>query len=120
VYEHASEPLLTRRVFVGRMARSFGVAAVVLGGWLFIGVLGYHGIAHLPWVDSLLNASMIISGMGPVDPMTTTAAKVFASAYAVFSGVVFLSTWAILVAPLVHRLLHSFHLQRDKNSSARP
>src|SRR4051794_39077831 len=106
MYEHYTEPLLPRATFLGRMARSALIAAVVILSWLMLGILGYREFAHLSWIDSLLNASMIMSGMGPVDALETPAAKVFASAYAVLSGVVFLSISALLVAPLVHRLLH--------------
>ena len=112
MYEHSSEPLLPRKVFLGRMARSLLLAAVVVGGWLFLGVLGYHSLGRLTWVDAILNASMILSGMGPVDPLPSNGAKLFASAYAILSGVVFLSTAAILVAPVVHRLMHHFHAER--------
>ena len=84
---------------------------VIVGAWLVVGILGYHWLGRLGWVDAIFNASMILSGMGPVDPLPTDAAKLFASAYAILSGVVFLSTSAILVAPVVHRLMHHFHLQ---------
>jgi hypothetical protein len=74
-------------------------------------VLGYHFVARLSWIDSLLNASMILTGMGPVDPLQTVGAKLFASCYALFSGIVFITTAGILLGPLVHRLLHKFHLE---------
>ena len=74
-------------------------------------MIGYHAIGGLPWVDSILNASMILTGMGPVDPMRTAAAKLFASAYAIFSGVAFLTSVGVLLAPLFHRFLHHFHLE---------
>lgn len=90
-------------------------AAAIISSWLLVGVLGYHHLARLAWIDALLNASMIMSGMGPVDRIEGHPAKVFASVYAILSGVIFLSTAAILVAPLVHRLLHHFH----KNNPAR-
>jgi hypothetical protein len=77
---------------------------------LILGILGYHFTENLGWLDSLLNASMILTGMGPVDPMTTTAGKLFASFYAIFSGVVFLTTIAYILAPAAHRFLHKFHL----------
>ena len=80
---------------------------------LTIGVVGYHVTAGLSWVDSLLNASMILTGMGPVDPLPTATAKLFASAYAIFSGVAFLTIVAVMLAPLVHRFLHRFHLELD-------
>lgn len=81
---------------------------------LSIGVLGYHGLAHLSWIDSLLNASMILAGMGPVDPLPTSAAKLFASFYALFSGLAFIGIVSVLLAPFVHRLLHRFHAEVDK------
>jgi len=77
---------------------------------LMVGVLGYHHFAKLDWVDAVLNASMILTGMGPVAPMNDTASKLFASAYALFSGVAFLSGVAIVLSPLFHRILHHFHL----------
>ncbi len=85
--------------------------AVVVAFSLFIGSAGYHFLGDLPWIDSLLNASMILSGMGPVDPLKTTAAKLFATFYALYSGVAFLSIVAILMTPLLHRFLHTFHLE---------
>lgn len=90
-------------------------ATVLLAFALLIGVAGYHFIAELDWVDALLNASMILTGMGPVAILTSTPAKVFASAYALFSGVVFLSATGIVVAPVIHRVLHRFHLERDQD-----
>jgi hypothetical protein len=89
-------------------------ASAVLMVGLGIGVLGYHRIAHLDWVDALLNASMILTGMGPVAVLTTDASKVFASAYALFSGIVFLTATGIVLGPVVHRVLHRFHLEDDE------
>src|SRR4051812_2930061 len=96
--------------FLRRIAWSVALACVVLCIALSIGSVGYHFIAHLGWVDAVLNASMILTGMGPVDPMRTTAAKIFASAYAVFSGVVFLSSIGVVLTPVFHRVLHKFHM----------
>jgi hypothetical protein len=96
--------------FLKRMAISGLLASAIVSVALFAGIMGYHAIAGLRWIDSLLNASMILTGMGPVDPMTTTPAKLFASAYALFSGVVFLSAVGIVLAPIFHRILHAFHL----------
>ena len=81
--------------------------AVALG----VGVLGYHYFARLAWIDSLVNASMILGGMGPVDPLPSTAAKVFASCYALFSGVAFIGIAGVMLAPFAHRLLHRFHIE---------
>lgn len=81
---------------------------------LLLGVLGYHGFAGLDWVDSLLNASMILGGMGPVSELTTVPAKLFASFYALFSGVVFIAVMGIFFTPVIHRVLHKFHMD-EKN-----
>jgi hypothetical protein len=85
---------------------------------LAVGILGYHFLEGLSWIDSLLNASMILGGMGPIDGLKSTAAKIFASFYALFSGIVFLVIVGILVAPVVHRILHRMHLEEGDNSPA--
>jgi hypothetical protein len=103
--------LPSRAEFVGRVAFHATLAGVMVLLSLALGVVGYHVTAGLPWIDALLNASMILTGMGPVDPLPSTTAKLFASAYAIFSGVAFLSIVAVLLAPLVHRFLHRFHLE---------
>lgn len=102
-----------------RLARSALVAFVVIFGSLTLGVAGYHWIARLTWIDALLNASMILTGMGPVDPMTTASGKLFASGYALFSGVAFLSSVGILVVPVAHRFLHHFHLELEDRAKGR-
>jgi len=81
---------------------------------LLIGVLGYHYLNGLGWLDALVNASMILTGMGPVDPLKNNIAKWFASAYAIFSGVAFLSIIAVLLAPAVHRFLHRLHVEEKE------
>ena len=106
-------PLLSRADLLRRLAQNAVVAGVMVAFSLAIGVVGYHVTAHLGWIDALLNASMILTGMGPVDPLPSDAAKLFASAYALFSGVAFLTIVAVLMAPLVHRFLHRFHLELD-------
>jgi hypothetical protein len=111
MFEHHHEPLLPQHHFFRRMARHFGLAAVVLGGSLAVGILGYRYGEGLSWVDSLLNASMILSGMGPATELHTNAGKLFASACAIFSGVAFITTMAVLFAPVIHRFLHKFHRQ---------
>jgi hypothetical protein len=109
VYENRKQPLLSTAKFRKRVVRhwlaGFGVLAFGLGA----GILGYHYIAGLSWIDSLLNASMILGGMGPVDSLRTNAAKVFASCYALFSGLAFIGIVSVLLAPFVHRMLHRFH-----------
>ena len=86
----------------------------ITGGSLALGVMGYHWIARLGWVDAILNASMILAGMGPVDPLQGNAAKLFASAYAMFSGVMFLTSVGMLMTPVVHHFMHRFHLEEAK------
>jgi hypothetical protein len=119
MYERKSEKLVPFRKFVKRMAISILLLLAVLCVSLGIGVLGYHKWAGLSWIDSILNASMILTGMGPVAPMETTAAKLFASAYALFSGVVFLSSVGLVLSPVFHRILHKFHLDDESQKTVR-
>ena len=93
------------------LAFALGVIAVSLGA----GVLGYHDVAHFTWIDSLLNASMILGGMGPVGNLESDAAKVFASMYALFSGIVFIAVLGMLLAPFVHRIMHKLHMDEDQS-----
>ena len=111
MFEPRTKPLLPRKVFVFRVLRSLALALAILGVSLGLGVFGYHVCAGLSWVDALLNASMILSGMGPVNELDTVAGKLFASFYALFSGVVFITAVAVLLAPVFHRFLHKFHLE---------
>jgi hypothetical protein len=111
VYERRTSPLLPWRRFLLRMARHCGAALALILASLALGVAGYRGFAGFSWVDALLNASMILGGMGPVDALKTGPAKIFASAYALFSGIVFLMTAGLLVAPVAHRILHRMHLE---------
>ncbi|HVB82878.1 MAG TPA: hypothetical protein VNE82_23375 [Candidatus Binataceae bacterium] len=110
-FEHRQESLLPRPLFLRRMARWSLVAGIVLVGSLALGVCGYHFIEGLPWIDAMLNASMILGGMGPVDPLRSTGGKLFASFYALYSGLAIISIAGLLLAPLVHRFLHKFHLE---------
>jgi|ERR1700739_3080645 hypothetical protein len=111
MYEHRNLPLLSRAKFLRRVGRHLLVALFAIGVALGIGVLGYHFLGQLGWIDSLLNASMILGGMGPVDPLRSTVAKVFASCYALFSGLAFIGITGLLLAPFAHRLLHRFHIE---------
>src|ERR671939_1989631 len=113
MFEHRHEPLLPLRAFVLRVARSFALALCIVAFALGMGVLGYHYVAGFAWVDSLLNASMILSGMGPVGDFKNDVGKVFASLYALFSGLVFITVAGIIVAPVAHRLLHWFHVEES-------
>jgi hypothetical protein len=111
MYEHRSQPLLPRHLFLRRMLGHGLVALSLVLLALAIGVAGYHFVEGLPWLDALLNASMILGGMGPVNELHTAGGKLFASGYALFSGMAFLATAGILVAPVAHRLLHRLHLE---------
>jgi hypothetical protein len=89
------------------------VAAGLAAGSLFLGMLGYHALVKLPWMDAFLNASMLLGGMGPIDPPRTSAGKLFAGLYALFAGLVFLVGVGIVLAPVMHRILHRFHWEED-------
>ena len=115
MYEHHREPLLPRKIFIRRFALHCLVAGGVIAASLGLGILGYHILEGLPWIDSLLNASMILGGMGPVNPLASTAGKLFASFYALFSGILFLVIASILMAPVVHRFLHKLHLNVEED-----
>lgn len=110
MFEHHSQPLATTPAFIKRIVICLLLALLVLAVALVVGMAGYHWIAGLGWVDAYLNAAMILTGMGPVNPLVTRAAKLFAGGYAIFSGLVFLSVMGIVLAPVLHRLMHKFHL----------
>ncbi|MFL5753892.1 MAG: hypothetical protein ACJ76F_10835 [Bacteroidia bacterium] len=107
---NAIKKLPHRRHFIGKMAKYALAAFFFLIFSLGIGMAGYHYFMDLSWVDSLINASMILTGMGPVDRAETSAAKIFASFYAIYSGMAFLTTAALIFSPLLHRFLHKLHL----------
>lgn len=113
MFERKHEKLVPVSVFVGRMAAYGVVVLLLIAGALAIGVAGYHSLAGLGWVDALLNASMILGGMGPVDALPTVSAKLFASFYALFSGLVFIAVMGLVFAPIIHRVLHAFHVEND-------
>lgn len=118
MYEHHHRPLLSRVEFFFRVLRHGLLVAGVVFFALSIGVVGYHGFEGIPWIDSILNASMILGGMGPVTTLQTVGGKLFASAYALFSGVVFIGVMGISLAPFAHRFLHHFHLEVDEHRKA--
>jgi hypothetical protein len=113
MYEHKSKPLISRQQFALRLAAhiavAFGVVIIALG----IGVLGYHYLESLSWIDSLENAAMILGGMGPISTLYTDAGKIFAACYALFSGLIFMVVFGIIAAPALHRLIHRFHLDDE-------
>lgn len=114
MFEHKRTPPIGNREFARRVIRHLAIAAVLIACALGAGVLGYHFLGKLNWTDSLLNASMILGGMGPVDPLPNDSAKVFASIYALFSGLVFIAIAGFMLAPFMHRMLHKFHWDDDE------
>ena len=111
MFEHRSEPLLSRREFLARLARGAGFALLLVLASLGGGMIGYHLTEHLTWVDSFLNAAMISGGMGPVTAPVTRAGKIFAGVYALYCGLAVIMIAGLLLAPLAHRVLHKFHLE---------
>ena len=116
MYEHRSEPLLSQNAFLWRLLSGLALSGTLIMASLALGVIGYRFLGGLGWLDALLNASMILTGMGPVNPMRTTSGKLFAAGYALFSGVAFLTGVGVLLAPVVHRFLHRFHLDMEDGS----
>ena len=113
--EHHTEPLATQTEFARRMLRYSLVTAGIILFSLVVGMLGYHYLESLSWIDSLLNAAMILGGMGPVNALRTNAGKLFASFYALYCGVILLASVGILVTPIFHRFMHRFHLDLEDN-----
>lgn len=113
MFEHRTDPLLPRSMFLLRAVGFLLLSAVLVATALGVGVLGYHYLGDLAWIDSLLNASMILGGMGPVDTMKSQAGKLFASFYALFSGLLFIGAMSLVLTPFVHRLLHKLHLEDE-------
>lgn len=114
MFEQKHQNVIPRRQFVIRLLKSLGVAVGVVVLALSLGIAGYHWIVGLSWIDALLNASMILTGMGSVNVMTTNGDKLFASAYALFSGVVFVTVTALILTPIAHRIIHLFHYRKDQ------
>src|SRR5882672_6184943 len=109
-YEHHQDQLAPRSIFVKRIIAALMIALCMIVVALSLGLAGYHFIAGFGWIDSLLEASMILGGMGPIKELPNDTAKVFASIYALFSGVIFIALMGIILAPIAHRVLHKFHV----------
>lgn len=109
-YESRREPLLTRPEFARRLAASVGAAALLIGVSLAGGMAGYHGFEGMSWIDAFVNAAMILSGMGPMAAMRTDGGKLFAGLYALYSGLAVIVATGLILAPVLHRLFHRFHL----------
>jgi hypothetical protein len=114
-FERRSEPLASQHEFAQRMLRYSLITVGIILFSLVIGMLGYHYLESLSWIDSLLNASMILGGMGPVNALQTKAGKIFASFYALYSGIILLASAGVVATPIFHRILHHFHLELEDN-----
>lgn len=114
MYEHKRQPLASRKVYLARIFKNLRIAFLIILGCLAIGIAGYMYFAHMPWDDALHNASMILSGMGPLidhPSELSVGAKIFSSAYAIFSGVIFITNIGFILAPAIHRFFHKLHLE---------
>lgn len=109
MYENRRQAPLTHRHFVGRVFTHLGLAGLLIVASIGAGMLGYHYFERLSWLDAFLNAAMLLGGMGPVNLPVTAGGKLFAGVYALYSGLVFIATAALMFSPIVHRLLHRFH-----------
>lgn len=116
IFEHTSKPLLDVQSFYQRQLKFMLYAFGFLGFFLAIGMIGYHSIAGFDWISSYHNATMILSGMGEIDPMPTNSAKIFSGSYALLSGVIFLVTIAVMLSPIVHRFLHRMHVEEPDDN----
>lgn len=110
MFESKRQRVIPSHRFARRLAWSFALSGAIAAIALTVGIVGFHYIADVPWIDALHNASMILGGMGPVADMKTDGAKLFSSGYALFCGLVFISVVAVTLAPVLHRVLHKFHM----------
>jgi hypothetical protein len=110
MFERRHDPLAPVPVFVKRLIASLAIALVLIAFALTIGIVGYHSLGGFGWIDSLLEASMILGGMGPVNTLAGNGVKIFASLYALFSGLIFIAVMGVVLSPIAHRLLHKFHV----------
>lgn len=113
MFEQKKDKVVSFTAFVTRVFVHVGFAFLLILAALIIGIAGYHWVARLSWVDSFLNASMILGGMGPVNTLNGNGAKIFAAMYALFSGLVFVGIVGIVLTPVVHRIIHKFHVDED-------
>ena len=111
MYEHHKHQFLAWPRFLRRAARHVAAGSGIVAAAVALGTVGYHVVGGLFWIDAFLNASMILSGMGPVDKMDNPTAKLFSAFYALFSGLVFIGVAGVVLAPWIHRLLHWVHME---------
>ena len=119
MFEHRRQPLIPRRLFYVRMARGATLGLAIILVSLGIGMAGYHFLEHMAWLDAFVNAAMILSAMGPLGPLQTSAGKFFAGSYALFSGLAFITSIGVVFAPVFHRFLHRFHLEEKEQEQSK-
>ena len=117
IYEHRSQPLLSRRRFMQRVGWHFLLSQGLVLVSLLVGMVGYHALARFNWIDSFLNAAMLLGGMGPVGDIPTSSGKLFAGLYALYAGLVLIAVSAVLLAPVLHRVLHRLHLESGRTGN---
>jgi hypothetical protein len=110
-FESQHQPLVSRKKFAQRLAGSFAAASALIGLSLLGGMAGYHYLEGMEWIDAFVNAAMILSGMGPIGSLQTWGGKLFAGFYALYSGLALILATGVIFAPVVHRLLHRFHIE---------
>lgn len=118
MFEHSAQPVISTWRFVARLARSSGIALSLIGVSLLIGMVGYHALEGLGWIDAFLNASMLLGGMGPVNAPASYGGKLFAGLYALYCGLIVIVVAGVLLAPVAHRFLHKFHVRRSQVMSS--
>lgn len=116
MFEHVSKPLIPKRAFRRRLVSASILVALLVAVSLAMGMLGYHWLESMTWLDAFLSASMLLSGMGPVGAPVTAGGKLFAGMYALYSGFVALICAAVLAAPVLHRFLHRFHIEEGADT----
>ncbi len=110
-FEHRHQPVITHQKFLGRMFIAIGLWMILTIAGIAIGIAGYTGLEGMSFVDAYVNAAMILSGMGPMGELKTTAGKLFAGSYAIFSGLIIVIATGFVLAPIFHRVLHSCHVE---------
>ena len=118
MFEHRSEPLIPRVQFIRRLVFTTGVGATIIVVSLAAGMIGYHALEGMPWIDAFLNASMLLGGMGPVGELHTTGGKLFAGFFALYSGLAVILVAGITLSPVVHRFFHTLHCDIDEKGDA--
>jgi hypothetical protein len=114
-FEHRKADVAPVHVFAGRVAANLLAGAIIISVALGLGMIGYRATEHMSWLDAFLNAAMLLGGMGPVSPLQTDAGKLFAGLYALACGLLFVLVSGIVLAPILHRVLHAFKIDEDQS-----